>query len=141
VGERKDRHDVLERLDFRFTGSTGVGLSNISISDSFQKPKVLLKKLPKPESGLPPKPPFLRSPLGREFCFFDEVDRLNLHLLIDRFAHVVDRQSGDTDCGECLHFDSGFGICADSGSNVDAGFGGFKIYRHFGKGELMTEGN
>jgi hypothetical protein len=60
LGERKNLHDVLERLDFRFTGSTGIGLSDIPVSDSFQKLEELLMKLPKPESGLPPKPPFLR---------------------------------------------------------------------------------
>lgn len=66
MGERKDLHDVLERLDFRFagstgsTGSTGVGLSDIPVSDSFQKLEELLNKLPKPKSRLPPKPPFWR---------------------------------------------------------------------------------
>lgn len=63
MGERKDLHDVLERLDFRCagsTGSTGVGLSDIPVSDSFQKLEELLHKLPKPKSRLPPKPPFWR---------------------------------------------------------------------------------
>ena len=63
MGERKDLHDVLERLDFRFagsTGSTGVGLSDIPVSDSFQKLEELLNKLQKPKSRLPPKPPFWR---------------------------------------------------------------------------------
>ena len=60
LGERKDLHDELERLDFRFTGSTGAGLSDIPVFESFQKLEELFKKLPKPPSGLPPKPPFLR---------------------------------------------------------------------------------
>ncbi len=60
LGERKDLNDVLERLDFRFTGSTGEGLPDIPVSNSFQKLEELLNKLPKPQSGLAPKPPFLR---------------------------------------------------------------------------------
>jgi hypothetical protein len=60
LGEAKDLHDELKNLDFRFTGSTGNGLSEIPVFESFQKLEELFKKLPKPPGGIPPKPSFLR---------------------------------------------------------------------------------
>ncbi|MDF1859195.1 MAG: hypothetical protein P1U87_03205 [Verrucomicrobiales bacterium] len=60
LGEAKDFHDELKRLDFRFTGSSGNGLSEIPVIESFQKLEEFFKKLPKPPGGIPPKPPFLR---------------------------------------------------------------------------------
>lgn len=59
LGEAKDLHDELERLDFRFTGTTGSGFDELPILDSFGKLKELFDKLPKPPGGLPKKPPFL----------------------------------------------------------------------------------
>lgn len=60
LGERKDLHDELERLDFRFTGSTGKEMRKLPVVDSFEKLRELFEILPKPEGGGPPKPPFLR---------------------------------------------------------------------------------
>lgn len=66
LGERKDLHDELERLDFRFTGATGSGLSELPVLETFEKLQEFLKQLPKPPSGLPkppeglPKPPFAK---------------------------------------------------------------------------------
>ncbi|MEM1440890.1 MAG: SHD1 domain-containing protein [Verrucomicrobiota bacterium] len=63
LGEAKELHDELERLDFRFTGSTGEGYSELPLVDSFEKLKEFFESLPKPPGGLPkppegfPKPP------------------------------------------------------------------------------------
>lgn len=66
LGERKQLHDELERLDLRFTGSTSPGFSGVPVLESFGGLKELLEKLPKPPESLPkppgglPKPPFQR---------------------------------------------------------------------------------
>ncbi len=73
LGERKQLHDELERLDFRFTGSTGETFGELPILESFEKLKELLDKLPKPPAGFPkppsgfPKPPggLPKPPFGR----------------------------------------------------------------------------
>lgn len=59
LGEAKDLHDELERLDFRFTGTTGSGFDVLPVLDSFEKLREFFEKLPKPPGGLPKKPPFL----------------------------------------------------------------------------------
>ncbi len=59
LGEAKDLHDELERLDFRFTGPTGSGFTDLPVLDSFAKLKELFEQLPKLPEGLPRKPPFL----------------------------------------------------------------------------------
>ncbi|MEM9018901.1 MAG: hypothetical protein AAGC68_17970, partial [Verrucomicrobiota bacterium] len=59
LGETKDLHDELERLDFRFTGTTGEGFEEVPFLESFEKLKELFEKLPKPPEGFPKKPPFL----------------------------------------------------------------------------------
>ncbi len=70
LGERKDLHDELERLDFQFTGSTGNTFGDLPILEGFEKLKEMLDQLPplpelpEPPEGLPkppggfPKPPF-----------------------------------------------------------------------------------
>ena len=63
LGEKKQLHDELERLELGWTGTTGGNFSNIPLLESFEKLEELLGKLPKiPEppkspSGFP-KPPF-----------------------------------------------------------------------------------
>ncbi len=59
LGEAKDLHDELERLDFRFTGTTGSGFDGLPVLDSFEKLREFFEKLPKLPEGLPKKPPFL----------------------------------------------------------------------------------
>ncbi len=63
LGERKQLHDELERLNFGWTGSTGATFSKIPLLETFEKLEELLGKLPKlpdlpkPPGGFP-KPPF-----------------------------------------------------------------------------------
>lgn len=66
LGEAKQLHDELERLDLRFTGSTSGGFADVPILETFDKLKELFESLPKlpenlpkPPGGLPdlPKPP------------------------------------------------------------------------------------
>lgn len=70
LGERKQLHDELERLDIPWTAKPVESFANIPLLESFEKLEELLKKLPplpeglKPPEGLPkpprglPKPPF-----------------------------------------------------------------------------------
>ncbi|MEM7699861.1 MAG: hypothetical protein AAF236_15810, partial [Verrucomicrobiota bacterium] len=60
LGEAKDLHDELDRLDFRFTGSTGQGFADLPLIESFDKLRSLFEALPKPPAGLPKGPPFQR---------------------------------------------------------------------------------
>ena len=41
------------------------------------------------------------------FSFFNQAHIRDLHLFIDRFAHVVDREQRDRDAGERFHFHPG----------------------------------
>ena len=43
---------------------------------------------------------------GPGFRLLQQSDVLDLHLLIDRFAHVVNREKRDGHPGECFHFDA-----------------------------------
>jgi len=67
LGERKDLHDELERLDFQFNGITGNSYSDLPILEGFEKLQEILDQLPelpvrprvfpKPD-GILPTPPF-----------------------------------------------------------------------------------
>ena len=75
-------------------------------------------------------------PVGVE-CFriakkvFDELDGLNNHGGIDRFAHVDDRERGHGGGGVGFHFDAGFRSGDGFGANVDDGVfeAGVDMYR------------
>ena len=61
LGDRKQLHDELERLELQWTGGMGDGFSAIPLLESFEKLEELFRKLPKPElpTGLP-RLPFAR---------------------------------------------------------------------------------
>ena len=53
-------------------------------------------------------------PLQFLFCLPDQPDIRQLHLFVDRFAHVVDRKKCRGDAGKRFHFDASLRSCARS---------------------------
>ena len=74
----------------------------------------------------------------RRFSFFTKSHIRDLHLFVDRFAHVVNRQESNRDACECFHFDPGLRGGADGAGCADRAALHFEIDFDVAQWQRMT---